>query len=72
MSSPASLHHFNEFFVLIYSIEAAQLPHAQSVLDVLSVADLFLGGISISNLSVFQAELPWVSSKIKHLLAAVV
>ena len=45
MSSPGSLHHFNEFFVLIYSIEAAQLPHAQSVLDVLSVADLFLGGI---------------------------
>ena len=40
MSSPGPLHHFNEFFVLIYSIEAGLLPHALSVLDELSISDL--------------------------------
>ena len=72
MSSPASLHHFNEFLVLICSIEAALLPHALSVLDELSAADLCLGGISISNLSVFKPRCSVGSRKIKHLFAGVV
>ena len=47
---PASLHHFNEFFVLIYSIEAALTPTC-SVCIGWTVSNRFMsdGGISISN-----------------------
>ena len=72
MSSPASLHHFNEFFVLICSIEAALPPHARSVLEELSATDLCLGGISISNLSVLKRSCCVGSRKITSVSLCVV